>query len=195
MEKSSWYENFTLRNMRGDFDVDWNAFDQPRRKITLQEWRERNATYESSIVHEENILDMMTPWSEIEEPQPNRSESEPNSRPVNWSLTPLESRRLFDAHWPLIQKCRQRDSPSDQFSIQTVRSSEGQNGGEDNAEHLMTISGSQVEDATCTAGIQRQGKRKPTGRKCRKRQQAKRRMLFQHRKKMERKERNGSLTL
>lgn len=75
MDTESW-ENAVLRKMRGDDDVDWSCFgtqnppkivEIAKKKLTIQEYAARRKAYENSIIFEENIMDMMSAWTDIQE--------------------------------------------------------------------------------------------------------------------------------
>lgn len=199
MDDSDWYQNYTLRNMRGDFDIDWDSFSetpQPKRRISLNEYRERRIAYDKTVIFEENVLEMLTPFSDIEESSapativPNNpsncdlvTDSARSSKPT-WALYPLEPNHLATHHWKLIQECRLRSTSCNQFSVPPAQPTTSATSGQrdDNPQRSRPVD-------------QPRRKSKPTGKNCRKRQKAKRLALFRHKKMMERKEKDDQLYL
>lgn len=126
MDTDSW-ENAVLRKMRGDDDVDWSSFDTQnppkiaeitKKKLTIQEYAARRKAYENSIIFEEDIMDMMSAWTDIQEtPETTiRSHHDTNCKPttsenpqLQWKLHLLESASSErESYRPLLANHRKR---------------------------------------------------------------------------------------
>lgn len=104
-----------IKKMRGDEDVDWSLFEMyeksrkpSKRKtsITLSEYKKRREDYEKSIIYEEDILGMMSAWTEKDDEdlnlitQPSKTLELPKSTPVMNTTTSSAAPIIDNLHQP-----------------------------------------------------------------------------------------------